>query len=84
MDIITAVGLTAGVLTTAAFVPQVVKVWRTRSTRDISLPTFATLVAGICLWLTYGIAVGDVPLIAANTVTFVLVVAILVGKIAFK
>lgn len=84
MDLVTVIGLTAGALTTAAFVPQVVKVWRTRSTRDISLPTFAALVAGTCLWLIYGIAVGDAPLIVANTVTFALVVAILVGKLAFK
>jgi MtN3 and saliva related transmembrane protein len=84
MDSVTLIGLAAGALTTAAFVPQVVKVWRTRSTRDISLPTFAALTAGTSLWLAYGIAAGDVPLIAANAISFAFVAAILVAKIVFK
>lgn len=84
MDFIAVIGLTAGVPTAAAFVPQVVKVWRTRSTRDISLPTFAALAVGTCLWSIYGIAVGDAPLIVADTIAFAPVVAIPVGKLAFK
>jgi MtN3 and saliva related transmembrane protein len=84
MDPVTAIGLTAGALTTAAFVPQVAKVWRTRSTRDISLPTFVALVVGTGLWLVYGIATGDVPLIAANAISFAFVAAILVAKLVYK
>lgn len=77
----TALGLLAGTLTTIAFVPQVMKTWRTRSTQDISLGMFAILVAGIITWLVYGAIIGDLPLIAANAVTLVLAGTILFFKI---
>ncbi|MBM3564561.1 MAG: hypothetical protein FJX42_00410 [Alphaproteobacteria bacterium] len=83
-SIVTAVGLAAGTLTTLAFVPQVTRVWRTRSTGDISLPTFAALTLGTMLWLTYGILMDDLPLTAANTVSLALVGAVLWGKLRFK
>ena len=79
-----AVGLAAGALTTLAFIPQVVRVFRTRSARDISLPTFAALVVGTILWLTYGILRGDIPLIAANAISLVLVSAVVWAKLRFK
>ena len=82
--IVTAVGLGAGTLTTLAFVPQVARVWRTRSTGDISLPTFAALTLGTALWLTYGVLMDDIPLMAANSVSLCLVAAVLWGKVAFK
>jgi MtN3 and saliva related transmembrane protein len=81
---ILAVGLAAGTLTTLAFVPQVTRVFRTRSTRDISLPTFAALVFGTALWLLYGILLGEIPLIAANGISLALVSAVLWGKLKFK
>lgn len=81
---ILAVGLAAGTLTTLAFVPQVARVYRTRSTRDISLPTFAALVLGTALWLFYGILLDEIPLIAANGVSLALVSAVLWGKLKFK
>ena len=84
MTVTTALGLAAGTLTTLAFIPQVLRVWRTRSARDISLPTFAALTAGTVLWLAYGILIADGPLMAANGVTLGLVAAVLWGKIAFK
>ena len=80
----TALGLAAGTLTTLAFIPQVLRVWRTRSARDISLPTFVALTVGTMLWLAYGILIADGPLMAANGVTLGLVAAVLWGKIAFK
>jgi MtN3 and saliva related transmembrane protein len=82
--VILAVGLAAGALTTLAFVPQVIKVFRTRSTRDISLPTFAALVLGTALWLAYGILLGEIPLIVANGASLALVSAVLWGKLKFK
>jgi MtN3 and saliva related transmembrane protein len=77
----TAVGLLAATLTTVAFVPQVVKTWRTRSTADISLGMFLILTAGIAAWLIYGAIIGDLPLILANAITLVLAGTILVLKI---
>lgn len=81
---ILAVGFAAGTFTTLAFVPQVARVYRTRSTRDISLPTFAALVLGTALWLAYGILLDEIPLIAANGVSLALVSAVLWGKLRFK
>ncbi len=53
-------------LTTAAFLPQVLRTWRTRSTSDISLGMFVTYVTGILLWLIYGLMLGDIPLISVE------------------
>jgi MtN3 and saliva related transmembrane protein len=84
MNSVTLIGLVAATLTTVAFVPQVVRAWRTRSTRDISLPMFLVLAAGITLWLIYGAMIRDLPLILANLVTLVLVLMILFFKLRYK
>lgn len=77
-------GLIAGALTTAAFIPQVVKTWKSRHTLDISLGMFAIFSAGVFLWLLYGIRLGALPIILANGVTLVLSLTILVFKIRYK
>lgn len=69
MAFVTLVGMIAGVLTTVAFVPQVLRTWRTRSTADISLVMFLVYVMGIVLWLIYGLMLKDIPLITSNAVT---------------
>jgi MtN3 and saliva related transmembrane protein len=74
-------GYAAAVCTTGAYVPQVLRVWRTRSTQDISLKMFLVLVAGLVLWLVYGFWKGEIPLIAANGVTLMLASIILYFKI---
>jgi MtN3 and saliva related transmembrane protein len=84
MNGVTVLRIAAGALTTVAFVPQVVKAWRTRSTRDVSLGMFLTLCAGILLWLLYGFLVGDLPLILANGVTLGLATTILILKLRYK
>lgn len=76
-------GLAAGTLTTASFVPQVWKVWTSKSAEDLSLGMFAAFSAGVACWLGYGIVKADLPVIVANSVTFVLASSILVMKIAF-
>jgi len=81
MSAVTAIGLFAAVLTTIAFVPQVLKTWRTQSTADISLGMFSILVTGIAAWLLYGALIGDLPLVLANAVTLLLAGAILFFKI---
>jgi len=78
---ITALGLAAAFCTTAAYAPQALKAWRSRSTADISLSMFLLMVTGIVLWLAYGVLIGDVPLIVANGVTLCLAGAILVLKL---
>ncbi len=74
-------GYAAAICTTSAYVPQVLRVWRTRSTGDISLKMFLVLVTGLCLWLTYGIWKGETPLIIANGLTLVLAGTILFFKL---
>jgi MtN3 and saliva related transmembrane protein len=77
------IGLAAATCTTAAYVPQVLKAWRTRSTSDISFGMFILLTAGATLWLAYGVILADLPLILANSVTLCLAATILVFKLRF-
>ena len=78
---VTLIGLAAAFCTTIAFLPQVLKTWRTRSTKDISLAMFLVFTTGIFLWLVYGVVLHDVPLIAANGITFVLSATMLYFKL---
>jgi MtN3 and saliva related transmembrane protein len=75
-----ALGFAAGTLTTIAFVPQLLRIVKTRSAHDISWWMFGILIAGIALWLWYGIRVNALPVIIANAVTLVLTVAIVLLK----
>lgn len=76
-----AIGLMAGVLTTLSFLPQVRQTWRTKSTKDISLPMFLSFCTGVLLWLVYGMMIHSLPVMLANGVTFVLSGAILIMKL---
>lgn len=78
MSGVTVLGLVAAVLTTGAYVPQVVKTWRSGSSADLSLGTYGALLAGLVAWLVYGILLRDLPIILANVVTIALVAAVLV------
>ena len=76
-------GSAAAILTTAAFIPQAWKVWRTRHTADISLGMYALFTLGVSLWLAYGILLGSWPIIVANCVTLLLAGSVLLMKIKF-
>lgn len=78
------VGLAAGFLTTVAFIPQVAKIYRTKSAKDVSLRAFAVFTIGIAAWLVYGFMKGEFPIILWNAVTLVLAAAILVMKIRYR
>lgn len=69
-------GSLAATLTTLSFLPQVLKTWRTRSAGDFSWIWIAAFGAGLALWLVYGLALHSFPLVAANGITFALVLAI--------
>ncbi len=84
MDIITILGLIAGLLTTIAFFPQVIKVWKSRSTKDISLLMYAILTTGIALWIFYGFSISSLPVILANSITLILTAIILIFKMIYK
>jgi MtN3 and saliva related transmembrane protein len=84
MEVATTLGLVAGTLTTAAFFPQVIKTWRSRSAKDISLGMFSLFSAGVFLWMLYGIHIGAMPVIVSNAVTLVFALTILLFKLRFK
>jgi len=81
---ITHLGLLAGAITTAAAIPQVVRTYRTRHARDISIWQPVLLDVGMSLWLIYGIALGDIPLIVANAVSLICYSALIVMKILYR
>ena len=77
-------GLAAGFLTTAAFVPQVWKIWKTKSARDVSLPAVVAFAIGVALWTAFGVFKQEIAITIWNSVTLVLAIAILVMKIRYK
>ncbi len=77
------IGMVAATCTTISFVPQLLRVWRLRSAREISLSMFLVFSLGVFLWLLYGICIRSVPVMLANGATLVLSVAILGMKIRF-
>ncbi|MDO8427784.1 MAG: SemiSWEET transporter [Candidatus Diapherotrites archaeon] len=84
MDFVTLLGFAAAILTTLAFVPQLIQIMKTKSTKDISLLTFSGFTVGVFLWLVYGILTNALPVIAANIVTLILAILILFYKIKYK
>src|SRR5947199_3198273 len=78
------IGYAAAFCTTTAYVPQVLRVYRTRSTRDISLRMFLVLVTGLSLWLAYGFWKGELPIVIANSITLTLAGTILFFKLRYR
>jgi len=83
METIDIFGFIAALLTTSAFIPQVIKTLREKDTKSLSLPMYLILTSGLLLWLTYGIMIKDWALIIANSITGILALIILVAKIKY-
>jgi len=83
MNIEFIIGLTAGILCTVSFLPQVIKAIRTKQTKDLSLITFSIFSLGVSLWFIYGFLIRKTPIILANGVTLILVILILIFKIRY-
>ena len=83
MEITTILGLLAGALTTISFVPQVIKTWKFKETKDISLLMYVIFFIGVFLWLSYGLIINNAPIIIANGVSLVLVFIVLILKIRY-
>jgi MtN3 and saliva related transmembrane protein len=84
MDAVTLLGLAAAALTTTAFLPQLLKTWRTKSAKDVSLWMLITFSLGVFLWLIYGLYIQSLPVIIANAVTLVLSSINLILKIRYE
>lgn len=77
-------GFFAGTLTTLSFIPQVIKTWKTGSTKDISVMWLFTFSTGVSMWLLYGYFLDSIPIIIANGATLILVMLILIVKLQNK
>ena len=84
MKTTTLLGLIAATMTTLSFVPQVIRTWKLKETRDISLSMFVMLAIGIILWTVYGFIIQDLPVILANCASFILTAIIIFFKIKYK
>ncbi len=78
------IGLTAGFLTTLSFVPQAIHVFKTRSTKDISLGMYILFCLGICLWIAYSVLISSLSIFVANIATLFLAGGVLTMKIMYK
>lgn len=83
MDTIVIIGYFAGILTTISFVPQVIRAWKLKEMRDLSLAMLLLFALGVLLWTLYGVWTGSMPIIAANVITFILVLVLLWMKIKY-
>jgi MtN3 and saliva related transmembrane protein len=77
-DVIGAIGAT---LTTIAFVPQVIQIWRSKSARDISLPMYSSFTLGVVCWLIYGVMISSTLIIVTNVITLILATAVILMKL---
>jgi MtN3 and saliva related transmembrane protein len=77
------IGMIAGMLTTLAFVPQAVSIWRSKKAEGISTPMYSMFILGIALWLAYGLMIGSFPVILYNGITLALAILILAMKLRF-
>jgi MtN3 and saliva related transmembrane protein len=84
MDVVTVIGLIAGVMTTGSFIPQLIKALQTKSTGDISIVMYIVMVLGIGLWIVYGIYQKSLPLILANIVSLSITSTILYLKLRYN
>jgi MtN3 and saliva related transmembrane protein len=84
VDSIALLGYVAGALTSLALLPQVIKIYRSRSARDISTGMFIVFCIGIIMWIVYGFAIDSLPVIAANSVSLSLSLIILLLKFKYR
>ena len=84
MQLIPYVGYAAGALTVFSLLPQVLRTWRTKRTKDLSIRTFLLLITAGLLWVTYGVLASDWPVIATNVGNILLNGAILVAKLRYR
>ena len=84
MDTITIIGLIAALFTTVSILPQLIKVYKTKSTKDISTGMFTLFGVGLLLWFVYGVFVNDLPIMVANSLAFIQATVILYFKAKYK
>ena len=76
-------GYLAAILTTAAFLPQLIKTLKTKKADDVSLTTLIMFIIGVLSWIIYGYEISSKPILIANVITLLLNLLILISKIYF-
>ena len=84
MDIANMLGIAAGALTTASFVPQVMKTYKSKSAKDVSFGMFVVFGAGVTLWLIFGFVTRSIPIMLANSCTLLLIIVMIILKIKYS
>ena len=84
MDIINFVGAAGGIVSSVTFLPQVIKIWKTKSAKDLSMGTLLFLVLNVSLWLLYGILTNLYPIIITNGIVLSMVFIMVYFKLTFK
>ena len=84
MDYIKMLGLAAGTITSVTFLPQVLRIYKTKSAKDISSAMLGMLIVGVSMWLAYGIAVNDIAIMYTNGMVLFLSLVMLYFKFKFK
>lgn len=77
-------GMLAGTITSITFLPQVIKVWKSRSAKDLSLIMLLLLMVGVSLWLAYGLVLGDAAIIYTNSMVLLMTLILLFFKLKYK
>ena len=77
-------GLVAGIFTTIAFIPQLFKIWISKSAKDVSIGMFSLFILGVTLWCIYGWEIHSFPVLIANSITLILTILILTLKIYYE
>lgn len=78
------IGFLAAILTTGAYIPQVIKIWKTKTADGVSLSMYWVMLTGVSLWGIYGILIESYPIILANVITLILLVTIIIFKLKHK
>jgi len=84
MTAIQILGMLAGTITSITFLPQVIKVWKSRSAKDLSLIMLLLLMVGVSLWLAYGLVLGDAAIIYTNSMVLLMTLILLFFKLKYK
>ena len=84
MNLAEILGLAAGTITSITFLPQVIRIWKTKSVKDISMLMMLLLIAGTVCWLTYGLLMKDTAIIYTNVMVLAMSLVMFYFKIKYK
>ena len=84
MNVFDIIGTLAAFITTAAFLPQVYKTWKTKDTKALSLTMYSAFFVGVSLWVVYGVCLNSLPMIIANGITAISALILIFLKLKYK